>query len=238
MTWETLWPQCAQWTRLNPAQEFRRRLIVEALSLRPGARVIDAGSGQGELLQALRAEFPGISTLGIELSAAGIAQSPPGDYLQRDLAQPLAPPTRYAGWATHAVCAEVLEHVVDPVAFLRHLRAYLAPGAKLIVTVPAGPKSAFDRHVGHLRHFTPAHLRRVLVEAGFRAPMVRAAGFPVFNLYRLAVVAAGPRLIRATQASRPPALLVRFAARLAALGFKLNLSNAPFGWQLIGVSVV
>ena len=85
------------------------------------------------------------------------------------------------------------------------------------------------------RHFTRRSLLGVLRDAGFQTAEVRAAGFPFFNLYRLAVFAAGGRLIRATQASGPPSRLARVAARLAAFGLKLNLPNAPFGWQLVGL---
>jgi len=33
--------------------------------------------------------------------------------------------------------------------------------------VPGGPMSAFDRHVGHRRHFSAAALRQLLVNSGF-----------------------------------------------------------------------
>ena len=44
----------------------------------------------------------------------------------------------YAGWATDAVCSEVLEHVDSPVLFLQAARPWLADGSRLIVTVPGG----------------------------------------------------------------------------------------------------
>ena len=42
---------------------------------------------------------------------------------------------------------------------MRNAAALLAPGAKVVVTVPGGPRSAFDKHIGHCRHFTAAAAR-------------------------------------------------------------------------------
>ena len=92
--------------------------------------------------------------------------------------------------ATHAVCSEVLEHVDDPVALMRNAIALLAPGCEVVVTVPGGPRSAFDRYVGHLRHFTATLSNQVS-----RTPASTwtgcCTGFPFFNLYKLAVIARG-----------------------------------------------
>src|SRR5207247_2369477 len=86
------------------------------------------------------------------------------------------------GWANAAVCSEVLEHVDSPVAFLRAASRYLMEGSTLVVTVPGGPFSAFDRHIGHRQHFTRASIRRVLENAGFEIERVTLAGFPFFNI--------------------------------------------------------
>jgi hypothetical protein len=68
-------------------------------------------------------------------------------------------------------------------------------GARVVITVPGGPRSAFDRHIGNHRHFTPDLLRRVIRDAGLQTREVFAAGFPFFNLYRLAVIARGQRVV-------------------------------------------
>ena len=101
----------------------------------------------------------------------------------------------FRGWATHAVCSEVLEHLDDPEAMLANVRPFLAPGCKLVITVPAGPRSAFDKHIGHRAHFTTTRLERTLRAAGLDVVDLRGAGFPFFNLYRLAVVLRGKKLI-------------------------------------------
>src|SRR5438445_2155740 len=109
--------------------------------------------------------------------------------------EPREPESPLRGWATHAVCSEVLEHLEQPADLLRNARAYLAPGCRVIVTVPGGPMSAFDRHIGHRKHYHPEDLRQVLECAGFRIERVSGAGYPFFNLYRRVVIARGSRLI-------------------------------------------
>src|SRR5437763_1411072 len=83
-------------------------------------------------------------------SGVGIARRkvPRATFLAADIFKPPAALKEFAGWATHAICSEVLEHVDDPASFLKQAGEFLSPDARLIVTVPGGPMSAFDRHIG------------------------------------------------------------------------------------------
>jgi SAM-dependent methyltransferase len=242
--WNRHWSSYAASNELNPAQAYRRLLIFRALDLASAARpvrLLEIGSGQGELSRELLERVPDLELLGIDLSQTGVdiaaAKVPKGRFLQQDLMRPMALPDRYAGWATHAVCSEVLEHVDDPVQALRHVRTLLAPGCRLVITVPAGPMSAFDKHIGHRRHFTADGISAVLREAGFEVPYVRGAGFPFFNLYRLTVVARGQALIKDAAggegAPLPPA--ARAAIRGFSWLFRLNSHETMRGWQLVAV---
>jgi SAM-dependent methyltransferase len=244
--WETHWTNYADSNERNPAQVYRRRLIEQALDLKRAVspvRLLELGSGHGELASYLLWRYPGIELVGLDLAAAGVTiarrKAPKAVFLQADLAQADSLPAAYAGFATHAVCSEVLEHVDDPVPLLRNARALLAPGCRLVITVPAGPMSAFDRHIGHRRHFTPDGLAAKLREAGFERLTVHAAGFPFFNLYRLTVVARGAALIR--DASGSSARPLPLAARLAMHGFskvfRFNRDDGRRGWQLVAVAV-
>src|SRR3954470_20531269 len=163
--WDRHWSEHAASNALNPAQAYRRTLIFSALGLERAAapvRILEIGSGQGELSSEIARLHPKAELVGIDLSHTGVAiaqtKVPSGAFFQQDLTQAIAIPERYRGWATHAVCSEVLEHLDDPVLCLRNARACLAPGATLVITVPAGPMSAFDKHIGHRAHFTQARL--------------------------------------------------------------------------------
>ncbi len=240
--WNQHWGTYADAAAQNPAQAYRRKLIFERLGLgaHPGQpRVLELGSGQGDLSSEIQARHPGAELLGLDLSETGIAiagqKVPSGTFLQQDFMRPFEVPERYLGWATHAVCSEVLEHVEDPCVVLRNARRVLAPGARLVITVPAGPRSAFDLHIGHRRHFTPESLSKTLTDAGLEVEAVHGAGFPFFNLYRLAVVARGNKLIADATREGPLPLSARAAIRAFSWLFELNSGVTRWGWQLVAV---
>jgi hypothetical protein len=136
------------------------------------------------------------------------------------------------------VCSEVLEHVDSPEDFLKAARPFLAEGAGLVVTVPGGPMSAFDRHIGHRRHFTRDSISRCLAAAGFTVERVYLSGFPFFNLYRGVVIARGEKLaddVNAGQGGFSAWLAGAVMAVFRGL-FRLNLRNSPFGWQVVAVA--
>jgi SAM-dependent methyltransferase len=224
---------------------MRAALVKRCLRLTPGARVVDIGSGQGDLAAMLEREYPGTRLLGLELSAEGVAiasaKVPSARFVQRDLLTEDTVPHDLAGFGQYAVCSEVLEHVDDPARVLRNARAYLAPGCRVVITVPGGPMSAFDRHIGHRRHHTPASLRAIIETAGLEPVSVFRAGFPFFNLYRLTVIMRGTGLIAdvsattgGTTASRIAAVVMRVYRSL----FRFNLVRSPWGWQMAAIARV
>jgi SAM-dependent methyltransferase len=238
--WDRHWKDLAEGTAINPAQAYRRALILAALDLdrAPAAKILDIGSGLGDLLVDLQARYPGIPKVGLELSRSGVEiasrRLPQVHFLQRDLTGGHNDPGDYRAFATHAVCSEVLEHVDDPVLLLRNSQPYLAPGCRLVVTVPGGPKSQFDLHIGHRRHFTPQDLRDVLSKAGFKVEYTTGAGFPFFNLYRLLVILRGKQLV--ADSERKPSVLLKIVSQIFDWLFKFNLSKSALGWQTIGVA--
>ena len=205
-------------------------------------RIFDLGSGQGDLVQKLKVLFPEAQLMGAELSENGVAISrrkvPAATFLVADILQPPAELGEFAGWATHAVCSEVLEHVDDPEEFLKRSQTYLAPNARLIVTVPGGPISAFDRHIGHRQHFDRMKIESVLQRAGYSVERTYLPGFPFFNLYRLLVIARGKQLPRDVEwkSGEASSGLARFTMKLFRLLFHANLRDSPFGWQVIATA--
>jgi SAM-dependent methyltransferase len=203
-------------------------------------RLLELGSGQGDLSREIVERHPGIELVGLDLSHTGVeiarAKVPGSTFLQADLTAPLTLPEAYRGWATHAVCTEVLEHMEDPLSALRNVRHLLAPGARLVVTVPGGPMSAFDRHIGHRRHYTPDALRSLLTDAGLHVEGLSGAGFPFFNLYRLTVVLRGEKLIDDARAEGSLPLPARAAMRLFSALFRMNRHDSRRGWQLVATA--
>lgn len=229
----------------NPAQRMRHDIVEKILREDVGKgpmHLFDLGSGQGDLVQKLEPLFPDAKFIGAELSESGVAMSrrkvPRATFLVADIFQPPAALEQFCGWGTHAVCSEVLEHVDDPASFLRRAGQYLASGARLIVTVPGGPMSAFDRHIGHRQHFDRRKIRSILEQAGYSVERTYLSGFPFFNLYRLVVIARGDRLAQdvETKATGQTSGLAHFAMKVFRILFHANLLDSPFGWQVIAVA--
>jgi SAM-dependent methyltransferase len=238
--WDRHWQGLATANVANPAQDYRYRLLLTNLKLETAHRpkVLDIGSGVGEFLRVLHNRYPSIPMLGLEYSRSGVEISqrrlPQATFLQKDLVAGDSAPGEFEAFATHAVCSEVLEHVDDPVQLMRNALAYMAPGCRVVVTVPGGPRSKFDHHIGHRRHFTPGDLGEVLKQAGYDVEFAAAAGFPFFNLYRVSVILRGDRLLQ--DAEGTPSALLKGVGGIFRVLFKLNLPSTRFGWQTMAVA--
>lgn len=240
--WDTHWEHYADVAGRNPAQTYRRRIVLGLLDRAGGPdRYLDIGSGQGDLALAVAQRWPRADVAGIELSVKGVeiasSKLPRGRFEQFDLLSGAPPLEGFARWATHASCCEVLEHVDEPQAFLVAARAWLAAGATLFVTVPGGPMSAFDRHVGHRKHYTIESLTGLLEGAGLTVTGCGGAGFPFFNLYRRMVIARGERLVDDVDDEGRVSPLVR--AGMAIYDGLLGLSprRGRRGWQLYATAI-
>jgi SAM-dependent methyltransferase len=240
--WDEHWDRYALSAEENPAQKYRREVVFSMLDLPvrgKGARILDIGSGQGDMIAAVHGRYPEAELLGVELSQSGVAiasrKVPEARFVQRDLLQAVEPGEAQKNWATHAICSEVIEHIDDPGLLMRNARQYMASGCRLALTAPGGPMSAFDKHIGHRTHWRPEGISRLLRDAGYEPESVSGAGFPFFNLYRCVVILRGRKLIDDVSVS--PSGTASPAARAAMAVFhrllRLNLNSSRWGWQMI-----
>lgn len=152
---------------------FRRRVRLIGRLVAPHCKsVLDVGCGNGKFLRAMRTA--GHDVVGIEPSPAGAARAREdhgldvhcGSVLEIDFGD------RRFDLIT---LWHVLEHVDDPVAYLRHLARWLTPGGRILAAVPnfggaeAGiykERWAFLDIPRHLFHFSRRGLRGVAQRAG------------------------------------------------------------------------
>jgi SAM-dependent methyltransferase len=167
--------------------EWERRRALLLAEARPGERVLDLGCGAGRFLAALGEA--GAQPVGVEIAAAALErarQNAPGAELalvEPDGSLPLAHGSVDLVWAS-----EVLEHVPDVAHLLLEVRRVLAPGGRLLATVPfhgrlqaaAIALTRFDAHFDplgqHVRYFTRRSLATTLGHARFDDVGVRAWG--------------------------------------------------------------
>lgn len=244
--WDSHWEQYGSAALGNPANDFRASLIFSRIPTDGRERrILDIGSGQGDLVLRLCGLYPNSDVRGLEYSAAGVARSrsaaaalgSPATFWERDLLHAETVPSSEAGWATTAICSEVLEHVDCPELLLKNAAAYLAPNCRLIVTVPGGPRTAFDKHIGHRQHFSGDSLRRLLTATGFIEINISRAGFPFFNLYKLTVFLSSKAMIsRLASGGWSPSRLTKVTTCLFRFSFRWTVRDNRLGWQLVATA--
>ena len=198
--YDQMWKDYGHLDAVSPAAFHRRRVVVQ-LAKRYAAHartILDVGCGQGELLRELSDAIPGASVLGADLSEQSLVDSrrrnPTFELFELNLTHEHFA-QKYAERLSSCeflVCSEVLEHVPDHELAARRLLELLSPAGIAIVTVPGGKMSAFDKVIGHQRHYTPQMLEAMLARQGFEVLETLAWGFPFHTFYRTAVrVASG-----------------------------------------------
>lgn len=80
----------------------------------------------------------------------------------------------------HAIISHfVIEHVAEPVSFLRTLRDLLAPGGKLLLSMPDVAANPGDMTVAdHLNHFSAPSLKAAFALSGFEVHAIDSNAFP------------------------------------------------------------
>lgn len=236
--WDKHWADFSEASEKGPATLYRHSSIIRLLDI-PGdgqnVRLLDIGSGTGGFAKLFCATFPQAALLGLELSEAGVmmakARVPGASFEKTDLLQGPDTDDPIEFNATHAICSEVLEHLDDPVRLLRNARRYMAPGCRLVVTVPGGKPNKFDVFIGHRKHYTGEMLRIELEAAGFDVNVSTGSGFPFFNAYRMLTTMRGDQLKR--DVSGKPSWMVRVGSVVFGILFRFNLKS--YGWQTVAV---
>jgi SAM-dependent methyltransferase len=241
--WDQHWRAVSTAMRLNPAVAYRWRTLLRmmhtAVPLGTRGTLLDIGCGNGELTCLIAEAFGTFDVLGLDASATAVdvarARCPRASFRQVDLNSNAGELLDLQGWATHAVCSEVLEHLDDPVAALQNVRSLVRPGGRLFITLPAGPMSSFDRYLGHRKHYGALSLTSELQAAGWKPERIWRAGFPFHTLYRLVLVSRRQSLLRDALAVRESDIspITRLAMKGFNVLFRANVNDAPLGWQLV-----
>ena len=170
----------------------RNRLIFElsrqiSRELRPGYLVLEVGCGTGNVLRVLRQACPDAMVVGLELWFDGLRYAQrrsAGSLVQGDVRNcPFGKQFDLVGMF------DVLEHLPEEQETLRSLWTLLAPGGRLLLTVPAHQFlwSYFDEAAHHCRRYAADEIREKLMEAGFEVEFLSqfmASIFPIVWAFR------------------------------------------------------
>jgi SAM-dependent methyltransferase len=221
---------------LSPA--YRRHLDTVAdiaegmLGARRGVTVLEVGLGQGQFLAVLAARLgERIERLiGFDPAFRPSSPLPPRARVERELFSE-ATRSNLGSAPDLAVTRHVVEHVADPLAFLRAIRASCAEGVPIVVETPnlewiLRGAVVHDLYYEHCSLFHPHSLRRALAAAGFETETVHET---FGGQYLVAAARAGARPAAALEP--PPAIdnshyRERKAASLAAVAAALERDAA------------
>lgn len=165
--------------------EYRMGRILGGLdeAARTG-RWLDVGCSTGDFVEA--AVAGGANGEGIDAARGAIAAARErGLTVHQTRVEDFEPESPYAV----ITAFDVLEHLLDPRAFIRRLSGWLAPGGRLVMTLPdvssIYPRLLMRRHWfyywpdEHLFYFDPKTITRLLEEEGFQVEPVERAYKPL-----------------------------------------------------------
>lgn len=145
--------------------EHRLEWVAQQASLLPaGSRVLDVGAGVGQY----RPLFAHC-----DYRTQDFAQEPStmGKYTKLDYECDITSIPVADGAFDAVLCAEVLEHVPEPIAAVKEIARILRPGGRFLITAPLASllhQEPFHFYGG----YTPHWYRKFLTEAGFRVDRI------------------------------------------------------------------
>ena len=231
--------QHAHWWFSARREILRER--ISALGLRHGARLLEIGSGTGANL-AMLSEFGSVT--GLEMSAQAIrfaSELPEVRTGQARLVEGRCPEALGAlEGPFDLICLfDVLEHIDADSYVLSELSRLLAPGGRIMVTVPAYSWlwSEHDVKLHHFRRYTKDSLNNTFRRAGLdvaRLSHFNTLLFPLAVAERIVCKLRG----RASGAVEVPGARVNSALRsvFSAERHLLGPMNLPFGLSLLALS--
>lgn len=218
----------------------RRNLIGDALGgrLSAGTTALDVGTGTGEFCDTLWG-MGASAVLGTELNTDALVTAAAA---HRPVVRALAEALPVADGAVGVLTSlDVVEHLDDDLAALVEYRRVCAPGARVVLSVPAYMSlwSQHDERVAHRRRYRRAQLCDVVTAAGFTVE--RATYFFSFLVPPAWLVRRTPlgRVLPDTdeEASSTGGVLDRILAGLAALERRwLRRWDLPVGLSILVVA--
>jgi glycosyltransferase involved in cell wall biosynthesis len=176
--------------QLKPSEDSSHGRISTLLKSRPPSKILDLGCSSGLLSERLRAM--GHHVTGVDLNEIDGVRDRTDVFYRADLNEGV-PPEVGTGFDI-VLAADVLEHLVNPGAFMRQVRSLLTPEGTAVFCVPniAHWYPRFRSTLGmfdydqrgildstHLRFFTRRSIRKLIERQGFMVRRLEPVGLPL-----------------------------------------------------------
>jgi SAM-dependent methyltransferase len=214
-------------------------LANKSIAFKPGSILLEIGCGNGIAMHQFETDY-GITVDGCDLNELALSKSVTVNgrkflYNIFDFQEQLV--GKYDG----IILLDVIEHIDDPLGFIKASSKYLKKNGMIIINVPAYQwlYSSYDRAVGHVHRYTKKELRSLLIQAGFDVKSISywgASMIPIALLRKWIYRKADSEII--SKGFKPPGKLADTFLRTlmsteTSLPFRL-----PFGTSAIAVGVV
>ena len=167
----------------SPGHLMYKKMRMVTDTIGGGRALLDFGCGEGEFLSRMAGKFDRLAGIDATDEAVRTTNKRLGDkadIYKYDGGMPDIP-----GGFDWVACLDVLEHLPNPSAVLAELYALMAPGGRMVVTVPNWydiiNAKILGRNKFHLQTHTPWGWMAILKDAGFTVESCRAVSFPVIK---------------------------------------------------------
>jgi SAM-dependent methyltransferase len=140
----------------NARQSASIKKLITKLINKSEFSVLDVGCGDGAFLDRIKEAFPASVTFGVEPDPIAAQVGSRSHNVFNGFIENFKSDRQY----DLIVSSHVIEHLAEPVAFLKELKAYLKPGGKIIIDTPNTSciqSKIFGKHWGGIhapRHWT------------------------------------------------------------------------------------
>ncbi len=144
---DTYFTMMREWHRKHDgiAVEPRVKSTIEA-HCRAGARILDAGCGEGSATRYLANRYPGVNFYGMDVSPIGVSMASGGAPKNASFSVGVLTKTGFEDDFFDLIFSQsVIEHVEDWKGMLAEMRRVLKPGGTLLIRVENGGRA--DKHL-------------------------------------------------------------------------------------------
>jgi ubiquinone/menaquinone biosynthesis C-methylase UbiE len=187
-SWSNWWENSSDFAKYHPSARHRQRIVTNILTNhlnknKTAQKILEVGCGTGEYLNILSKDYENIATItGTDYSEEAIKiatkKYPDIEFKHLDIEKEVLS-EKY----DIIICMEVIEHLNHRKDAFKNLVTMLNNNGILVVTTPAGPIFATEKHFGHIQHSSKEEMQEFAKLHNLEVS-VKLWGWPFNNLLK------------------------------------------------------